>query len=195
MRKLMLLVLLLLFSLTVAVAEEPLVYNNETYGLAFELPDGWKDILTETDVTLFTGPEDSLSSLAVGTTGIKVDEAFAAAFDAAIVETWILDGMFPDFVLTDVMQYMFESAVIEDGRLYAYNLCGIVAEGFPEDFVMLCLQYFFTDADGVLGSVTLVTPAGDASFPILEWFDIVVIENIPMEAWDALFAKLDLPLE
>ena len=191
MRKLMLLVLLLLLCLPVAVAEEPLTYVNEDYGLSFELLEGWEDASAD-GATVFNGPADSFAMLAIGSTGIQVNDEFIASFDAATVETWMRESLVTeDFKITELSQYLFESTVIEDGRLYAYNLCAIAGEGFPEDFRMLHLQYFFTDVNGILGSVTLVIPAADASQPILDWFDIIVIENIPMEAWDALFAKIE----
>ena len=187
MRKLVLIPLLFLLCLPHAVAE-PLVYANESYGLSFTLPDGWQDVSDE-NMTVFSGADGML--LLIGSTGQTVDEGLAASFTAAVAEEWMRnDRIFEDIVFAKFVPIMFSSTMDDNGKLYAFHMCGFAGEDFPEEYMLLYLQCFLTDGNGELSSVSLITPNNDASSEMFDWFDAVVVENVPEEILEALYEQV-----
>ena len=189
MRKLILFMMLLLLCLPHAAAEESLIYANEGYGISFTLPEGWQDVSDE-NMTVFANSGDML--LLIGPTGHTVDARLASSLNATVAEEWVRnDRVFEDIVFTKFVPIMFSSAVDENGKLFAFHSCGFAGEGFPEDFLFLYMQYLFTDSTGELCGVSLLTPNNDASYEIFDWFDAMVMENIPENVLMALYEQID----
>lgn len=193
MRKLLLFVLLFLLCVPHVVAGESLVFQNEMFGLSFTLPDGWQDVSDESQAA-FIDPENSDMLLLVRPTGHRADEHLSASFDAAVAEAWMRDDTLfkdMDIVFTTLASIMFASTMDENGRIYALHTCFFAGEGFPEDYLLLYLQCFLTGDNGELCSVSLIAPNNDVSNPILEWFDDMVMENIPQEVMEELYMQID----
>ena len=167
---------------------EALAYRNGSYGLAFTLPEGWYEIPDE-DRAVFSGPDGSDSMLLIGLTGQRVDDAFAVFFSAAIAEKWMRESrLFEDIAFTEFTPILFASAMGGNGRLYAMHMCRFAGEGFPDGYKLLYAQMFFTDENGMLGDMSMLTPATeDSALPL---FDAVVMENIPQDVWTELNAQI-----
>jgi hypothetical protein len=179
-------VTLALASCVSASAEE---YQNESYGLCFTLPEGWSEIPDENQ-TVYEGPADSDSILLISLTDRKADDAFAASFDAAAAEQWMRESLlFSEFTFTGLTTLMFAGAMDGNGRLYAIHMCLFGAEEFPQGFSAFYAQLFFTDENGMLGDVSLFTPATQGN-PFLSRFDAMTKENIPQDAYAEIAAQL-----
>ena len=77
-----------------------------------------------------------------------------------------------------------------NGQLYAIHMCRFGAEEFPPGYASFYAQLFFTAENGMLGDVSLLTPATQKN-PFLSWFDAMTKGNIPQDAWAEIAAQFN----
>lgn len=184
MRKLVFLLLLLLICLPIIGHAETLTFTSDLFKLHFNLPENWIQVDDPTQY-VFLAPDES-GAIVVSSTNTVVTEEMAQGFTTELVQEWIRSDS--DSGLTNIEQLFFAKTVDATGSLYVLSSCGCMVGELP----IIYTHYFFTATDGTLGGVSSFC-INDKDDPVtLEWFDQMIVDNIPKEILSRLLEGGDV---
>ncbi len=170
--------MLLLLCLPGMALGEVITYQDDYNGLHFTLPEGWSELIDDSRI-VYQGPQESGGLLLIEMKEHTASDMELMDLDAAMVEKWMReDSIFGDTVFKEITPILFSKATDADGKFYALNMCSFVAQDFPDGYSFLYMQMFFTASDGMIGTMSMVTPAIEND-PNVEWFDSAVMDIIP----------------